>query len=242
MPSIDISTTQNVTIEYELATWRDRALAGLLDFFIYLLGSAVLAMFLAIIFEGDLSRILIFVLITPLVAFYSLFCEMLFEGQTIGKKALHIRVVKLSGEVPNFSDYFARWSLRFLEIWLTFGGLASLLATSSANGQRLGDLLAGTTVIRLRASRVFTLQDILSIQSRSNYVPRYPEAAKFSEKDMLFIKIVVDRYRRYPNQAHLEAVEALSDQVAQKLDFPQTPQDRIGFLRTLINDYIVLTR
>jgi hypothetical protein len=59
---------------------------------------------------------------------------------------------------------------------------------------------------------------------------------------MLFIKRVLERERRHPNPAHRQAVQELAHHVAEQLNLTKTPGDYNKFLRTLINDYIVLTR
>jgi uncharacterized RDD family membrane protein YckC len=244
MRTVELFTTQNVTIAYELATLRERTFAALLDLLAYLIVGIVLLSVSAVAVLGASTYLgyLLFVAYVLFAGLFSLIGETLLEGQTLGKKLLGIRVVKLTGEVPEFKDYMARWSVRFLEIWLTFGSLAALLATSSAKGQRLGDLLAGTTVVRMRPSQAFSLRDILTIRDSSNYEPSFPSVVRFSEKDLLLIKTVLGRHAQFPNLAHRKALDSLSDQVARQLGLPASPADRIGFLRTVINDYIVLTR
>jgi uncharacterized RDD family membrane protein YckC len=244
MRTVELFTTQNVSIAYELATLRERVFAALLDLLAYLIVGIVFlsVSVMAAVGASTYLGYLLFVTYVLFAALFSLIGETMLEGQTLGKRLLAIRVVKLTGEIPEFKDYVARWSVRFLEIWLTFGSLAALLATSSAKGQRLGDLLAGTTVVRLRPSQTFSLRDILTIRDSSNYEPRFPEVVRFSEKDLLLIKTVLGRHAQFPNPAHRKALETLSDQVARQLGLPASPADRIGFLRTVINDYIVLTR
>jgi hypothetical protein len=59
---------------------------------------------------------------------------------------------------------------------------------------------------------------------------------------MLLVKKTIDRYKNFPNPAHANAIVLLSDVLSKKLNLEQTPKDKIGFLKTLINDYVVLTR
>jgi hypothetical protein len=125
---------------------------------------------------------------------------------------------------------------------MSLGSVGALLVNASPKSQRLGGLLSGTTVIRTTSQRTFTLNDILKISTLDTYNPSYPQIRKFNEQDMLFIKKVLERERRYPNPAHRKAVTTLSQHVAEQLDIPKVPKDQSKFLRTLINDYIVLTR
>ncbi len=59
---------------------------------------------------------------------------------------------------------------------------------------------------------------------------------------MLLIKNIIARYRSYPNQAHQEVVNQLVEKLQQELDINEIPRNKIEFLKTLIRDYIVLTR
>ena len=117
-----------------------------------------------------------------------------------------------------------------------------VLISASPKAQRLGGMLSGTVVIRTKSSKVFSLQDILKISTIDNYEPTYPEVSKiFNEQDMLFIKRTLERERKYKNVAHKDAIKQLATHTARLLQV-KTPKDQNKFLRTLINDYIVLTR
>ena len=242
MKTIDITTTQNVTIEYELASWRERFLAFLLDLVIIAVATSLVTAMANAALGRVLSNYFDYIVIVPLVAFYSLYMEVLMNGQTIGKKVLAIKVIKLNGEQPSLSDYAIRWAMRSIDIVFSVGSVATLLISSSPKSQRLGCLLSGSTVIRLNSTRIFTLRDILRISTLENYQPTYPQITRFSEKDMLFMKSVLERFRRFPNDAHRSAVNELASHVVKQFDLGTSPKDPAGFLRTLINDYIVLTR
>lgn len=247
MQTIDIRTTQNVTIEYELATLRERALAFFIDLLIvgvsYLLLIFVLLSTLGgVVAEGLLGRFILGLL--PLVALmgYQFFSEAFANGQSWGKKALGIKVVRIDGEEPGLSDYFLRAIFHIIDSILSLGVLAGLLISSSPKNQRLGDMTANTTVIRVRHQQRFQLEDILKISSIENYQPVYPEVRHLREQDMLLIKHLIGRYRRYPNAAHARAVKEAAEHLATLLGITEVPADRIDFLKTLIRDYIVLTR
>ena len=106
----------------------------------------------------------------------------------------------------------------------------------------MGDLTANTTVIRVRNNIRFRLSDILNINSLENYEPKYPQVQQLSEQDMLLIKSVINRYRTFRNDAHEKAMKKLVDRMQTILEIEEVPRDREEFLRTLIRDYIVLTR
>ena len=247
MQTIEIRTTQNVVIEYELAPLRERILAFLIDLLI--LTAIYIAVYLAVIsplarFASGASffnAVLGFLAIGGFFLYHFL-SEMLAGGQTWGKKSMGIKVVRLDGQEPGLSDYLLRAAFHLVDTIFSSGILACLLILSSGKNQRLGDMTANTTVIRLRHNLRFRLEDILSIDTREHYEPQYPEVRQLSEQDMLLIKNTLNRYRTYRNPAHQEAVRQLSAHLAQLLGLPEEPQDKIEFLKTLLRDYIVITR
>lgn len=241
MKTIDINTTQNVTIEYEVAAWRERVLAFALDLFIISFVYGILVWLVTSIFSEEMVGY-IAVLVSPAITFYTLYSEIALGGQTLGKRAMGIRVVKLNGSVPRLGDYAMRWAMRLLDIWLSIGSVGTLLITSSPKGQRLGCMLSGTTVVRLRPNRQFLLRDILNIQSLQNYSPQFPQVTRLSEADMLFVKNALERQRKFQNDAHRLALRELSQHLQQTLNIQTAPKDDMNFLRQLVNDYIVLTR
>ncbi len=247
MQTIDIRTTQNVTIEYELASLRERALALLVDWLIVGVFYFVLLFLLVGAFGDALFRngfMVYFVyIVLPFGGFmaYQFFSEMLANGQSWGKKAMGIKVVRVDGAEPGLSDYFLRAIFHIMDTF-TFGVIGALLISSSPKNQRLGDMTANTTVIRVRHQVRFRLEDILKISSIENYQPVYPEVRRLSEQDMLLIKHLLTRYRQFPNPAHAKAVNEAVAHLTDILHIEEKPQDKIEFLKTLIRDYIVLTR
>ncbi len=250
MRTIEIRTAQNVSIEYELASLRDRAFAILIDsliimafiffvlFFIILLLPSVLGGA-----NGELVLVILY-LVSPVTGFilYQFFSEWLANGQSWGKKAVGIQVVRLDGKQPEATDYLLRALFHLVDTLLSSGILAAIVISSSAKAQRLGDLSANTTVIRRRSTQRYRLSDILRIESAEQYQPRYPEVRQLSEQDMLTVKNVLIRFQKYRNSAHWAAVHATAQRIAQVLQVAPPDGNPIEFLKTLLRDYIVLTR
>lgn len=248
MQTIDIRTTQNVTIEYELASLRERILAFIIDMTIVSVLAGILYLMLASAlsgpgFESNMALGIISALL-PIGGFmlYQLLSEVLADGQSWGKKSMGIKVVRLDGQEPGLSDYLLRAVFHIVDTFFSVGIMAALMISSSAKNQRFGDMTANTTVIRVKHSLRFKLLDILKINSLDDYEPYYPEVRQLSEQDMLLIKNIIARYRTYPNQAHQEVVNQLVEKLKIELDLDEVPRNKIDFLKTLIRDYIVLTR
>ena len=251
MKTTEIVTAHNVIIQYELAPIFSRALALLLDLiilFFYITICTVLFTALSAGFAaGDMfdSKEMIytvFTLFTLPVIFYSFIMEAFFRGQSIGKMALGIRVVRVSGATPSLGELFLRWSFRLIDILLSVGSIAALVASSSDKMQRLGDVIANTCVIKLKPSAQYSIKDILTIKSKENYETKYPQVVELSDDDMLLVKNAIDRLRSYPNKRHKELITELTKLVSEKLNIATVPKNKVTFLKTILQDYIVLTR
>ncbi|MFI5151601.1 MAG: RDD family protein, partial [Bacteroidia bacterium] len=187
-------------------------------------------------------KIYYYVVLAPVFFFYSIFSELFLNGRSVGKLALGIRVVKLNGKQATLSDFIIRWMFRLVDIYMSFGTLATILISSTDKSQRIGDIIANTVLINVRPSRSQRLKDLLSIQSLDTYQPQYPDVKYLNEEDMLLVKSVLERKRKYGNEAHLLAEEELVKHLMGILKLNKLNTDNSVFLKTLLKDYIVLTR
>jgi len=239
MATISITTTQNVTIDHTLAGFRQRFLAFLIDGLIIIGWIFIHSIINTVLFNDD---IYIWITVIPFFSLYTLLMEYFMNGQTPGKRSMNIRVVKLNGKEPTFIDYFIRWSLRFIEIYLSFGVLACIMVNTTNLRQRLADIIAGTVVVNVQVSQYLTTEDLLRISSQSNYEPSYPMVTMFSENDMLNIKKLVDRYISIGNEAHRVLLVDAANMLSRKMEVSIKENKPELFLKTLIRDYVVLTR
>jgi len=245
MRSIEVKTTQNVTITYELAAPRDRIFAFLIDLIVKGIALFLLAFLWELFpysFRNSTEEFFLFMVYLPIVFFSWLVMEVTMNGQTLGKKALKIKVIKLNGKTPDFYDYLLRWCFRTIDVYSATGIPAVVLVASTNYAQRLGDMVANTTVVRVSSQINVTLNDVLKIENRQNYTPKYEAIRHFSEDDILLIKNSLERYQKYPNEAHRELVLDLARSMKDKLKIEDDITDALAFLRGLIKDYIVLTR
>ena len=182
-------------------------------------------------------------LFMPVWLFYSPVCEMLFKGQTPGKMITGIRVVSLNGENVSSEQSAMRWVFRILDLWICFGSFAVIFCSSSERGQRLGDVLAETLVIRVRGND-YSIHDILKINSTKNedYKALYPEVTRYTDEDMLWIKKVVKRRKLNPSKNNQLLVVKAAQKVQQDLKIAELPKNKVQFLEKVLEDYIVLTR
>ncbi len=244
MKKAEILTANNVAIQYEMASLMQRILAFILDGFILAVYYLIIwFLIIGVAFNSiGSAEILIYILYYPVFFFYNLFCEINFNGQTIGKRIMNIKVIKVTGEVPTINDYFIRWTYRIIDIWICAGALAAVFISSSDKGQRLGDISANTTLIKLNPDTKYSIRDILNIGKHKDYEPTYNQVTQLTDEDMLLIKNTIDRVRKQPNKANkLFALELVS-KTATILGIDEVPKNKTKFLKTLLKDYIVLTR
>jgi uncharacterized RDD family membrane protein YckC len=151
---IRIETPEGVDLELTLAGLGSRIGAAVIDGAIR--GATYLALFLILAFAAGAIEApwLLLAFYVPLVLLievgYDIAFETLNSGRTLGKAALGIRVVRMGGEPVDFRASGVRNLLRLVDgvVTMYIAGLVSIFVTR--NNQRLGDLAAGTIVIRDR--------------------------------------------------------------------------------------------
>ncbi len=203
MQTIRVQTTQNVFIEYRPASIGDRILATLLDWAImvaYVFTSyKIIAVYVATTESFfELNYVQYLVIFLP-VYFYHLLCEIFLNGQSIGKRAMNIKVIKLDGTQPSIGNYLLRWLIRPIDITAFMGAAAIITISSNNRGQRLGDLAAGTSVVSTHR-RERSLDTILPEVADENYTPVYPQAVNLSDRDMAIIREALNAYHQEMNR------------------------------------------
>jgi len=231
MDNIKIQTTQNVDIEYELASIGDRILATLLDylfFFAYFLVIMLLGMFAGSVLKDNIWLIIIMCL--PILL-YDLLCEMFFQGKSFGKMIMKIKVVKLDGTQAGFGAYLLRWLLRIIDTRLFSGGVALIAILANGKGQRIGDMAAGTTVIKMKQK--VTINDTILNKVKPTYTIVFDEVSKLSDADIAIIKEVMQVALRTGNQ---QAIDKLAGKTKETMGIT-TNLPHTQFLATVVQDY-----
>ncbi|WP_234736465.1 RDD family protein [Tellurirhabdus bombi] len=227
--SVSIQTSQNVLLEYEPASIGDRILATLIDYVIFLVWFMLVGWLSRYVIRINvMSSFFSLALFYLPIMFYDLLSEVFMNGQSLGKRTVNIRVVRLDGSQPNLGGYVIRWLLRLLESPLVFGGIVAIIAIAvSGRGQRVGDVAAGTTVVKLNAT--VALHEVVYGNLPDNYQVRFPEVKNLSDRDIQIIRGVVQR-------GNAEVAERTARKVQQVLSLETDLEDRV-FLQTLLNDY-----
>jgi hypothetical protein len=154
---------------------------------------------------------------------------MLSGGQTIGKKLIMLRVIMADGTLPSPAAYLLRWLLMIADGPL-LGYVGVLVMILNRNNQRLGDMAAGTLVVKLHSySKIQVSLDEYDYLTRG-YHPSYPQAADLSLEQ-------VDIIRRAIDSEQPERISQLSQKVQQLLGVSRRESGDEFFLRRIVRDY-----
>lgn len=230
---ISIQTTQNVTIEHDKAGVGNRVLAFMIDLAILILASMAIGYTMDQI--GWSEKQWINILFYFPVFFYDLYMEILNNGQSVGKMIMTLRVVRLDGTAPTIGGFILRWILKPIDVMLS-GSIAIISIALTENGQRLGDLAAGTTVVKLRKTeKVNRLQLVEKMEE--DYEPQFPEVKALTDKEVNLIK---DCLRMQADHTNSRPVLMMSEKVKQKLDI-ESDMRPTQFLYTILRDHTYYT-
>ncbi len=225
--AVAIQTSQNVLLEYEPASIGDRILATLLDYFVFL-GWIIFTVALPLSgLKMNLGTFYYLLVVVLPIFVYDFICEWFLNGQSVGKLALNIRVVMLDGSQPGIGAYLLRWLMRLVDTRILNGLVAVIAIAANGKGQRIGDLAAGTTVVKLTAK--VALHQVLYNTLPEGYVPQFTEARQLIDRDIRIIREVL-------RQGQPEAVDRTANKVKAVMAVTSDLSAR-QFLQTVLNDY-----
>ncbi|MBP6038927.1 MAG: RDD family protein [Flavobacterium sp.] len=244
MTQLSINTTQNVNINFTAASVGDRILGQLLDSLVKIAYGITVYFIVQIfslenLFDGldQWSIIAIISVIGLPVMFYSLIQESLWEGQTIGKKLMKMKVIKLDGYQAGFGDYLIRWLFRLIEISIGNGVIGLIAIVSSSKNQRLGDMAAGTAIISLKNN--ININHTIIQDINSDYLPTYPLVIKLSDND---VRIVKETFETAVLQKDFVTLSKLANKISTVTGIKNTSGTDTDFIRVVLKDYNFYTQ
>jgi hypothetical protein len=190
-----------------------------------------LILFSALGVKGEGAIVLIVALAGLPYVFYHLVCEVFFNGQSFGKKARQIKVIRLDGTRPRLGDYLLRWILRIVDTGLFSGIIAIVVILANGRGQRLGDLAAGTSVVSTRPRQ--NSGPLAPAFTSPDYVVVFPQAAQLQDHDVATIRQLLFKGLERENYELLnEVANKVKDLTGIQTQLPDE-----AFLRTVLRDH-----
>ncbi len=239
MANLKINTTQNVNLNYRIASIGERILALLIDFsifFLYFYIVSLLTSFFNTVFEDNWTVFGLQNLLLLPVMFYSLYMHILFNGRTVGKMIVKIKVVRVDGSPAHWSHYMIRWMLRLVDLWIFVGAVGVLTILFSDKKQRLGDAAAGTVVISTKNKVKITHTILEEIEEK--YEPVFLNVTQLTDKDVRLIK---ETYQIALRSSDYKTLNALRKKVETVLDVKSELYDK-PFINTVLKDYNYFTQ
>ncbi|MBW3562670.1 MAG: RDD family protein [Actinobacteria bacterium] len=170
---------------------------------------------------------------------YPIAFETLWRGRTPGKALLGLRVVTREGGPVRFRHAAIRAFLGLVDFYLTSGGAAILTALVSRDGQRLGDLAAGTLVLRERTGhgtpQAVTFRPPAGLE---DYVARLDVSA-LGPREYGLVRSYLRRAGQLPAATRVQLAERLAGQAAPAVRDPvqERPSDPETYLRCVAAAY-----
>ena len=196
------------------------------------------------------------------VTFYSLYTEILLDGQTLGKKIMHLKVMNVDGFKPSITDYVIRWFLRIVDfnffmllfiyvasiglsdqyalimvLFLIGKGIGFFLILFTNKNQRFGDVIANTIVVYLKDEVSFSHNILENITN--DYVPTYPSVIKLSDNDIRIIKETYKTASKFNDYKTLIKLRSKILEVTQVKSVHKSDKD---FISIVLKDYNYYTQ
>jgi uncharacterized RDD family membrane protein YckC len=242
MSQLVINTSFNIELGFEIAPIHKRIFAVFIDLFVmYVYYKVVSIIFVGSIikfYEKDFENLYFydFLIFIP-ITFYPLLSEVLLKGESIGKRLMGLRLISLDGNTPTLSQYAIRWFLWPIDIVSSLGIIAFLSIIITKNGQRLGDLAAGTTLVSKKLPYSID-QTIFKAVSVDTYKVCYPQVMRLSDRDLNTINNILQQHK---NSNVSQYIDTIAQKVKTVLEI-ESEYDSVWFLETLLNDYNYLSQ
>jgi uncharacterized RDD family membrane protein YckC len=217
-----VQNGSNVIQQAATASLGARLVAFVIDGFLL---SVYLVVIGSIFLSSDIEDLFmwsVFVVI-PLL-FYTMIFEISMNGQTPGKRAMQICVVSLDGSSASSGQLVVRWFFLIAGFYFLSGVIAAVIVLANGNGQRLGDIIAGTKVVKVEA------RESISDQV---YIPKFPMVKLLGADDIALIERALNADREFDNRTPIEMVtRKIKSLLAIETDLPASE-----FLSALVSDY-----
>ncbi len=168
---------------------------------------------------------------------YFTFFEIFKNGQSPGKRAMRIHVIRSDGDSLDASSIVLRNLLRAVDGFPVFHLLGGLISMIDKNSRRLGDMIADTVVVHEISFDLEEPDFQTRISAKSKAGPELELMAKLNEEELYVIRrFLADRHMLSPDRQQAVAAK-LADRVKTRLNIPGKYKDSILFLETIYREH-----
>lgn len=246
MDTIQVNTSQHVTIDYPVAGLGERIAARLIDlglfvvlYFLVLIVFAVTGLSLGLS-EGPyaITLTVLIILIVAGYVFYDLLFEIFMNGQSIGKRLMKIKVISLDGGQASMGQYLIRWLFRLVDFGLSMQVGALICIAVTDKKQRIGDIVAGTILIKT-VPRTRHEHIAFHPPAEQDYTPLFPNVHQLNDRNIELIHEVLATFYQTHNYQLIDATAARIAEIL-SIGLPQG-MNGLTFLQTVVKDYNYIT-
>jgi uncharacterized RDD family membrane protein YckC len=233
-----VRTAEHVGISYEVAGIGNRVLAAFLDVVfigIIVVGAAFIVLRailpeLSLSVSADFTIVAILIVALYLLApfAYWVALETLWNGQTLGKRIVGIRVLRDDGSPVGFFAIATRALLRILDLVPVLLPVDLVLMVVSRKAQRLGDLVAGTVVVKARVERDFS-----KLRTHAGAPATDLTVRALSGEAQRLVREFALRERTLKPAARAEVARAIARSVRPAIPESSSVPDDVEFLRAV---------
>lgn len=243
MEDFTLKTAENVPLRYDIATVGSRSAAFFIDFIIIIIISLGLE---AVIYVSErmgwdiLSSYFFafsYIIVATLSWAYFVVNEMIFNGSSIGKRILNLRVIKEDGSPIDLVDSLTRNFIRYVDLfpgtWLV--GFVTMMLNDKS--KRLGDYAAGTVVVRTRAVSLDKLE--LAETSYDDVVKTNPRLSLITPEEYQVMRDYLTQQHRIPLDKSYVLARKLAVRMAEKLGIepPKRMEQRLQLITSCVKYY-----
>ena len=219
---LSIETPEQIQINYSIAGIGSRFYAALIDIAV-LTPIVLIGLYVTVRAIIDLNEILNWLAAIAGVAtfaflwgYYMVF-EIAMNGQSPGKRALGLRVIKVHGYPISFSDSAIRNLVRIVDFLPLFYGIGLLAMLLNKNWQRLGDLAAGTLVVKEDAKVSPNPVRTPTIRKSTFVYADWIQLDQLTDAELVSIREYLSRRGTLPRLRRIQLVRAIGTPIARKM-------------------------
>lgn len=240
MEDFTLETAENVLLRYDIATAGSRSAAFLIDYILIIivsLGFHVMAELSE--YAGGISSYAVaifYIVVGTLSWVYFVISEMIFEGSSIGKRFLGLKVIKDDGSPIDAVDSLTRNFIRYVDLLPGTCLVGFVIMMLNDQSKRLGDFAAGTLVVRIRSVHLDKLY--IGETPYDDVVKNSPVSLITPEEYQVMRDYLTQRHR-LPVGKSFSIASRLAFRMAEKLhiELPKTPDQRIQLIESCVKYY-----